>query len=220
MAWLASAVLWGLVDQITGAIAPKLDGGGRVAQFFARRWSQSPNRQLDTEFVRSLIFAGLFAITMLPIALPLLVDADGFGGFPHRVNDEVGPGWGGLWKWYKTGALLDFMPKIDGKEQTRLDVLTWAVPVVFVFARGRFHRWLWAPVVLYVVFLGKGPDPGERPAVRRDSQAVCPRRVPGRGEGHRPAAGAGGRRGTVPDRPGTHEGSAGQGAGRGPSFNS
>ncbi len=161
MAWLASALLWGLADQLLRAIAPSLHGRGQVAELFARRWSEPPNRQINTELVRSVIFAALFAITMLPVALPLLVDADGFGGFPHRVNDEVGPGWDGLWKWYKTGALLDFMPKIDGKAQTRLDILTWAVPVVVLFARGRFHRWLWTPVVLYVVFLGKGPELGK-----------------------------------------------------------
>jgi hypothetical protein len=50
-------------------------------------------------------------------------------------------------------------------------VLTWSLPIVAVFARTRFLRWLWSPAVIYAVWLGLGPHLGKTdddliPAVR------------------------------------------------------
>jgi hypothetical protein len=114
------------------------------------------------EFGRLAILGACLFVAWLPIWLPLVVDYDGFGGFPHRVSDEVGPGFEALFSWYGTGAILDF---------ARPAVLTWALPVVALFAHAKFLRWLWAPALAYAVWLGLGPHLGKTdddliPAVR------------------------------------------------------
>lgn len=113
-----------------------------------RRWSQLPPRPWLGELVRLAILGVCLALTWMPIWLPLLCDHDGFGGFPHRVADEVGPGFGALLGWFAHGAIFDFARPL---------VLTGALPIVLLVARSRFLRWLWAPAVLYALFLGIGP---------------------------------------------------------------
>ncbi len=159
MAWFAVLFMRFAVDPVLRAFAPTLAEGGSIAKYFARRWSTPPPRPYVSELVRSAIYAVLFLLTWLPVIVPLVIDAEGFGGFPHRVADEVGPGFAKLWTWFKTGDLLDHIPKT--LKSTRLDLLTWLVPVVLVFARGKFFRWLWAPAFLYALMLGLGPNLGK-----------------------------------------------------------
>jgi hypothetical protein len=122
-------------------------------------------KEVRTELARAAILGGLFLLATLPVALPLFIDSAGFGGFPHRVADEVGPGFHGLWKWYSTGALFDFMPaKVNSM---RLDLITWLLPVTLVLAFVRrlpgrsFFKWLWVPGLLYALMLGLGPSMGK-----------------------------------------------------------
>ena len=114
------------------------------------------------QFLRLALFAVLLAISLLPVLAPLIVDYAGFGGFPHRVNDEVGPGFKQLATWHVKGEILD---------HGRVTVLTWALPVVLLFARASFLRWLWVPALVYALLLGLGPHLGKTgddllPAVR------------------------------------------------------
>jgi hypothetical protein len=109
-------------------------------------------RPVLREFLRLSVYAGLLAITLLPILLPLVIDYSGFGGFPHRVDDEVGPGFKVLGSWYVKGQILD---------AGRTTVLTWALPIVLLFARDKFLRWLWAPALVFAVLLGLGPHMGK-----------------------------------------------------------
>src|SRR5690606_15035775 len=81
-----------------------------------------------------------------------------FGGFPHRVSDEVGPGFTVLGKWYLNGEILDWL---DRKRGLRFGLLTFSLPVIAVFARARFYRWLWAPAILFALLLGVGPYIGK-----------------------------------------------------------
>ena len=109
-----------------------------------------------------MILGVCLGITWMPIWLPLLVDYDGFGGFPHRVADEVGPGFQKLLAWFANGEIFD---------HARPAVLTWSLPLVALLARARFLRWLWAPALVYAVWLGMGPHLGKTdddliPAVR------------------------------------------------------
>jgi hypothetical protein len=99
-------------------------------------------------FVRLCILGGLLLVATSPGWLTVVIDRDGFGGFPHRVNDEVGPGYVELMSWYTKGAMLD---------NGRLTVLTWSLPFVVLFARARFMRWLWAPAILFATLLALGP---------------------------------------------------------------
>jgi hypothetical protein len=112
------------------------------------RWRSLRRRPWAREFLRLAILAGCLCLAWMPIWLPLIVDYHGFGGFPHRVADEVGPGFQALGKWFASGGILDFKRPL---------VLTCLLPIVVVFARPQFGRWLWAPVVLYALMLGLGP---------------------------------------------------------------
>ncbi len=107
--------------------------------------SPGPDR---STFVRLVILGGLLAVATLPGWITVIIDRDGFGGFPHRVWDEVGPGYKELSTWYTKGALLD---------NARLTILTWSLPVVFLLARMKFARWLWAPALTYAALLALGP---------------------------------------------------------------
>ncbi len=126
------------------------------------RWRNPPPRPVLFEFLRLAILGVCLFIAWMPIWLPLGIDYAGFGGFPHRVNDEVGPGFTTLLRWYVHGGILDFARPV---------VLTWTVLVVALLARARYLRWLWAPAVVYAVWLGMGPHLGKTdddliPAVR------------------------------------------------------
>jgi hypothetical protein len=115
-------------------------------------------RAMFHELARGGILAVLLLITWLPVLLPLVVDKDGFGGFPHRVGDEVGPGFAVLWQWVYKGDVLDFAPKMLG---WRVPVITVAVPICLVFARGPMFRWLWPGAILFFMLLGLGPHMGK-----------------------------------------------------------
>ena len=102
----------------------------------------------DQVLIRLLIIGGCLAIATMPGYLTVIVDRDGFGGFPHRVWDEVGPGYKELSRWYTKGEILDF---------NRLSILTWALPLVVAFGRMKFGRWLWAPSLTFAALLALGP---------------------------------------------------------------
>jgi hypothetical protein len=165
--WVAQLVLAG-VDEVLAGIGQNLiadPAHGALAAAKARlgeRWRNPPPRPWLGELVRLALLAGCLFVAWMPIWLPLVIDYDGFGGFPHRVGDEVGPGFKALLKWYAWGALFDYARPV---------VLTWSLPLVALFARPRFMRWLWAPAVVYAVWLGMGPHLGKTdddliPAVR------------------------------------------------------
>jgi hypothetical protein len=165
--WVAQFVLAG-VDQLLGTLGRGMvadPGGGALSAARAalgERWRNPPSRPWRGEFFRLAILGICLAIAWTPIWLPLVIDYAGFGGFPHRVNDEIGPGFQTLLKWYAYGSIFDY---------ARPTVLTWSLPLVALFARARFLRWLWAPAVVYAVWLGMGPHLGKTdddliPAVR------------------------------------------------------
>lgn len=158
--WVAQLVLVG-IDQMLAKIAqgmvadPSRSTRSAVKAALGERWRNPPPWRWEPwlgEFGRLAILGGCLLVAWMPIWLPLLIDYDGFGGFPHRVNDEVGPGFKVLLKWYAYGTILDYARPV---------VLTWTLPLVALFARPRFMRWLWAPAVFYAVLLGLGPHLGK-----------------------------------------------------------
>ncbi|HEY5945558.1 MAG TPA: hypothetical protein VIV40_08700, partial [Kofleriaceae bacterium] len=157
-AWFAQLVLLPF-DLLFSAIAPNLRG--RLA-WLGKRWAVRPEREreLAPELLRGAVLAVGFLISWMPVWLPLLIDKDGFGGFPHRVSDEVGPGFKGLARWYANGEILDWLPP-NVELGRRIGVLTWSLPLILLFARGKFFRWLWAPAFLYALMLGLGPNIGK-----------------------------------------------------------
>jgi len=165
--WIAQLVLAG-VDQLLAAIGrdmiadPSHGVLSAARAALGERWRNPPPRPWFGELIRLAILAACLVVTWMPIWLPLWIDYAGFGGFPHRVNDEIGPGFQTLLKWYAYGSIFDYARPV---------VLTWTLPLVALFARARFMRWLWAPAVVYAVWLGMGPHLGKTdddliPAVR------------------------------------------------------
>lgn len=152
--WFAQLVLIPF-DYLFAAIAPHLTG--KLA-WFGKRWAQRPRRVVWPELLRGAILGVLLLVSWMPVWLPLWVDSAGFGGFPHRVSDEVGPGFRGLFHWYSNGEVLDWLAPRTGR---RYALLTWSLPVIVVLARGKFYRWLWAPALLFALMLGLGPSMGK-----------------------------------------------------------
>jgi hypothetical protein len=146
------------VDAVLRWIGPTLIGDPARGTFHAlcaaigERWRDLPPRPWLFELGRLAILGVCLAITWMPIWLPLICDYEGFGGFPHRVPDEVGPGFGPLLRWFTRGSIFD---------HGRAIVLTGALPIVLLLARSRFLRWLWAPAVVYAFWLGIGPHLGK-----------------------------------------------------------
>jgi hypothetical protein len=97
---------------------------------------------------RLTLLGVLLVVGALPGWITVLVDYDGFGGFPRRVADEVGPGFGGLWAWLSSGNILD---------AARPSVVTALLPIALLGARGRMLPWLWGAAIPYVLLLGLGP---------------------------------------------------------------
>jgi hypothetical protein len=157
VAWLSLPILW-LFDQLFSAIASALKGRTGILGELGERWGNPPKRNMLPELWRGAILAVLLAITWLPVLLPLVIDREGFGGFPHRVSDEVGPGFKVLWKWYSEWKIFDFHPRDTG---LRLPVLSIALPLTLLFARARYFRWLWAPAFVFALLLGLGPHMGK-----------------------------------------------------------
>ncbi len=157
--WIANVLLIG-VDVLLVVIGASLSKEQGLLGALGKRWQNPPDRALLPELFRGAVFALMLGIVATPVWVPLVIDKAGFGGFPHRVSDEVGPGWKTLWDWYwhKPHSLLDFQPKGAG---TRLQLLTWALPLVVLVARGKIYRWLWPGAVVFVLFLGFGPDLGK-----------------------------------------------------------
>ncbi len=142
-------------------VAPKkkpMEFGPRVLHDLATRWKSLPGfDRIDRGWpaVRLAILGTLMLVAFMPIWLPLLIDYSGFGGFPHRVGDEIGPGFTELSKWFWNGKVLDFMAS-----GSRAPILTILLVVIVFIARTKFMRWLIAPALIYLLALGLGPHLG------------------------------------------------------------
>lgn len=108
----------------------------------------APPAPLGRTLVRLLVLGAALLLASASAWLPVLVDYAGFGGFPHRVQGEDGPGVSLLWRWLWRGGLLDAY---------RLMVLTVALPLALLVARARYLRWLWSAAAAYAILLSIGP---------------------------------------------------------------
>ena len=146
---LGPAVAWGLFVGLCHPFAGVALGvalaAGTPWRVFWWWWDGEPRFHALTRIV---VLGVLLLIGSSVAWLPVIVDYDGFGGFPHRVADEIGPGFARLWRWLASGGLID---------QGRLPVLTALLPVVAIFARAPWlGRW-WVAAVTFAMLLGVGP---------------------------------------------------------------
>ncbi|CAN5843633.1 hypothetical protein BH11MYX3_BH11MYX3_04210 [soil metagenome] len=109
---------------------------------------RSDLRSVFGEPVRLIVLGICLGLATMPGWITMLVDAKGFGGFPHRVDDEVGPGFVQLASWHWNGLILDF---------GRITVLTWALPITLILGRAKQLRWFWIPGIAFALLLGLGP---------------------------------------------------------------
>ena len=86
-------VLYLVPIALFGAVAARL-GWELAARHRTERGRFAP--LFAAEVPRLIVLGVAMLLAAMPVWLPLLVDYDGFGGFPHRVNDEVGPGFNEL----------------------------------------------------------------------------------------------------------------------------
>ncbi len=149
---LAGWFVLGRSSLMTGAMPiaiALLASGVRLALRF--RSDPGWRAELRTVFgepVRLVILGVCLGLATVPGWITMLVDAKGFGGFPHRVDDEVGPGFTQLASWHWNGLILDF---------GRVTVLTWALPITLILGRAKQLRWLWIPGIAFALLLGAGP---------------------------------------------------------------
>ncbi len=155
---LASATFWSVFVGLCHPVAGVAIGIGLVA-CEVLRWIAPLGRSLFgvkqapdeapplTAFIRLVILGALLVLGSSPAWLPVFVDYDGYGGFPHRVLGEDGWHLQDLWNAIG-GHLLD---------ENRLGVLTVMVPVVAVFARSKYHPKLWAASLGYFFLMMAGP---------------------------------------------------------------
>jgi hypothetical protein len=126
-------------------------GPGRMAALLPWKWARHwyVTASPAGPSVRLVALGALLLLGSACAWLPVLVDYDGFGGFPHRPSDEVGPGFIELGRWIIKGQILD-----EGRAPA---VMIATLPLVLYFARTRFLPRLWAAAVLYAFLLGIGP---------------------------------------------------------------
>jgi hypothetical protein len=104
---------------------------------------------VSAEWSRLIVLGGLLLLGAACAWLPVLVDYEGFGGFPHRAADEVGPGFIELAGWFVEGQILD--------EGRGLSLMTALLPLVLYLARTRWLPRLWAAGLMFALLLGTGP---------------------------------------------------------------
>jgi hypothetical protein len=119
------------------------------------RWVWPDFKRFRGEMLRTLVLGAGMIVAWSAVWVPLLFDYNGFGGFPHRVGGEEGPGFLELGHWYRIGALLDW------GHPWRFAAFTWSIPFMLLFARDKLLRWLWPPALFYAALLGLGPHLGK-----------------------------------------------------------
>lgn len=143
---LAAALGWGL---FVGLCHPFAGVAFGLALFAGMVRTGIVSGRLLEEASRLLALGGLLLIGSACAWLPVLVDYEGFGGFPYRPADEAGPGFRVLARWFIEGQILD--------EGRAFSLMTAFLPVVFYFARARFLPRLWAAGFSFALLLGVGP---------------------------------------------------------------
>lgn len=112
------------------------------------------------------ILGALLLVASTASWLPTLVDYAGFGGFPHRLPDEAGPGFAKLGTWIAGGRFLDWH-----RRAILTALLVPALAIAIADPRARHLRMLWSSAIplAFIVGVGRSLPRGEDdlfPAVR------------------------------------------------------
>jgi len=167
---LGGAVAWGAFAGMTHPVAGMalgaallpvalVAGGGALLTRLGVRWySAAPiarHRWAGDDVLAPLgrlaILGGLLLVASTATWLPTIVDYAGFGGFPHRLPDEAGPGFRGLARWLSRGTLLDYP-----RAHLLTALLVPALVLALVDGRARHLRVLLAAALLLAFMVGVG----------------------------------------------------------------
>ncbi len=145
---LGAAVGWGALVGLCHPIAGVALGAGLVAAVLPMCFHVRPRWAPP---LRLLALGALLLIASSAAWLPVLVDYDGFGGFPARVKGEDGPGFALLGTWLVDGYLFDAWrwPLVSGLAMI-------AVPAAFVLHRRPYLASLAIATLAFGFVLGIG----------------------------------------------------------------
>ncbi|MBE7454334.1 MAG: hypothetical protein HS111_37430, partial [Kofleriaceae bacterium] len=120
--------------------------------------------------LRLFVLGLLLVVGSASAWLQVLVDYEAFGGFPHRVAGEAGPGFATLQSWLRDGYFLDHERR-PPRVLTGLMVPALVLALVcFALRRHRHLAALWLSALFFAYVLGVGPslrtDDDLFPAVR------------------------------------------------------
>jgi hypothetical protein len=147
-----AAVFWGLFVGLSHPMAGVTLGGALLVAtpvaLIARYDEGFPATRL-------MVLGALMLVGSASCWLQILIDYEAFGGFPHRLPDEAGPGFKLLAEWLLYGTLWD--------ENRFQPVVSWLLMPTFVITavltalgRPRYLAMLWTNVVLFLFILGVG----------------------------------------------------------------
>lgn len=149
----ASAVFWSLIVGLSHPMAGVCLGG---ALFVSTPVAVILRWQRGFPLLRLVALGALMLVGSASCWLPILVDYEAFGGFPHRLADEAGPGFTLLREWLVYGFLFDH-------DRDPQPIVTWLLFPSFVitavmtaYGRGRHLVALWVSALTFVFILGIG----------------------------------------------------------------
>ncbi len=149
----APAVFWGLFVGLSHPMAGVCLGG---ALFVATPVALIKRWERGFPLARLGALGVLMLIGSASCWLQILIDYEAFGGFPHRLADEAGPGFSLLREWLVYGFLFDH-------DRDPQPIVTWLLfpsfvitAVMLAYGRGRYLAALWVSALTFVFILGVG----------------------------------------------------------------
>jgi hypothetical protein len=105
---------------------------------------------------RLVVLGVLYVIGAAPAWVQVIVDYEAFGGFPHRVKGEDGPGFEGLQTWLRNGHFLDD-GRVPPRVLTALLVPSLVLSIFFFWLRRwRFLVGLWFSGFAFAYIIAAG----------------------------------------------------------------
>ncbi len=169
-----AATGWGLFVGLSHPVAG-VAAGAALATMLPVALVEQQERAVRLRYlwplVRLVVLGVLYVAGSASAWVQVLVDYEAFGGFPHRVPGEDGPGFEGLQTWLRNGHFLDFERPETPRVLTALMVPSLVLSVFFFWLRRWRYLvalWLSAFAFAYVIAFGRALKTADDlfPAVR------------------------------------------------------
>lgn len=169
-----AAVGWGLFVGLCHPVAGVAAGGALATMLPVALVEQQERRDVRRRylwpFARLVVLGILYVVGSASAWVQVFVDYEAFGGFPHRVKGEDGPGFEGLQRWLRVGHFLDF-ERYPPRVLTALMVPSLVLSLFFFCLRRWRHLvalWFSALAFAYIIAVGRSLKTADDlfPAVR------------------------------------------------------